>query len=56
MDKTKLYLIRSWHWIHDTVLIVGLLTIFLFLGGARAFGYYFDFALVPLELTQVSKK
>lgn len=56
MDKTKLYLLRAWHWTHDTIILVGLLTIFLFCGGARLFGYYFDFGLIPVELTQVAKK
>lgn len=53
MDEIKKsYAVRAYHWAHDTVMLLGILSIFLACGGARAFGYYFDFALVPMELTE----
>lgn len=46
------WIARVKYWAHDTVVLIGILSIFLSLGGARWFGYYFDFALVPVELTE----
>lgn len=56
LQKFHYWVVRVKNWTHDSLILVGLLTIFLFCGGARLFGYYFDFGLIPVELTQVAKK
>lgn len=46
------YFKRCFNWLHDTLLVTGLLFWILMFGGARLIGYYFDFGFVPIELTQ----
>lgn len=46
---------RTSRWLHDTLLIIGALVAFTYLGGARALGYYFDFSFIPVELTEPVK-
>lgn len=52
MERYYVILQRVKNWLHDTIMILGFLCIFLACGGARLAGYYFDFALVPMELTE----
>lgn len=51
----KDYHLRAYHWIHDSIMLLGILALFLVFGGAQFFGYYFDITLVPIELTQTKK-
>jgi hypothetical protein len=51
-EQVSIIMARISRWLHDTLLVVGALVAFTYLGGARALGYYFDFSFVPVELTE----
>jgi hypothetical protein len=48
---------RVKHWGHDTLLVLGAVSVFTLCGGWSTFGYYFDFSFIPIQhLDRVAKK
>jgi hypothetical protein len=51
-EKARNYLMRGWHWLHDTLVLVGIITLFIACGGLSLLGYNYYFELVPPHIAQ----
>lgn len=51
-NRTLYWIQRVKTWAHDTLVLLGVLVVFLALGGAQICGYYMDLAFVPLRLIE----
>jgi len=48
---------RVRHWLHDTLLVLGVVSVFTLFGGWSLVGYHFDMAFIPRHhLDRAAKK